>query len=289
MNEATEENGGTSNWVISLADIEGGTRVEHLVGDLDVLTRALPNETGQHGMTSSKVTGVSAILLLDRGIPFEDPSRQESDASPIPPPETGLVIFPPSQDDRIGAVTALQMAEGTFSCPKGMYLVYLSASAVREKISGENPDAREVLKQARDEVLKLASKSASEWKGDGVEVLSGTAESTKSLLPLMEIYYSTTEQLGKKERQGDHCWSALSTMSNIATSLDEATLQAEDLFWDIVGNEKRSEAEEARRKRKPVGYTVGRGLGGVIEGKESEGSIDFFTSEEAEMGGDDDE
>jgi hypothetical protein len=56
------------------------------------------------------------------------------------------------------------------------------------------------------------------------------------------------------------------------------------MFWEIVGPEKRKEAEESRRKKKPVGYTVGRGLGGVLEGKEVETLYDFFPSEDTESG-----
>jgi hypothetical protein len=181
VKEGTEDGvTATSNWCISLDGIEGDTRVEKLVGDDDLLRRVLPDEIDQEDTPSSKVTSVSAILLLDRSIPFEDTSTEENGPTKVPPPETGLVIFPPEQEDKIGAVTALQMGEGTFSCPKGMYLLYLSASVKVERI-GEEVDAKVELRKVRNEVLKLARRAPSEWKSEGVQVESGDYTTIPSL------------------------------------------------------------------------------------------------------------
>jgi hypothetical protein len=284
--QETDENNAASNWSISLQGIEGETKVESIVGDRDVLHRILANDERERSRpVPLRTTGVSAILLLDRGVSFEGPTPEADDTkTTTTPPETGLVIFPPGQGKNIGAVTALQMAEGTFSCPKGMYLVYLSASVTAH--ANDQIVAKEELKDARDEVLKLASKSASEWKEEEANVETGL-EDAKTILPLMEVYYSSVAYEEGQSKQGDHRWGATSTMSSIATSLDEATDQAEELFWSIMGEEKRGEAEEARRRKKPIGYTVGRGLGGVLEGKESDNFVDFFPPEDTSLGDDD--
>ncbi|UZJ51371.1 hypothetical protein CBS101457_000691 [Exobasidium rhododendri] len=284
-----EECADRSNWSVSIEGIEGRTGVEYIVGDEDVLQRVLPEEEERFQEKKTVTTGVSAILLLDRGITFENSTEESKEETALPPPETGLVIFPPRKDERTGAVTALQMAEGTFSCPKGMYLVYLHAS-LRNQVGGD-VNAKEELRHARDRVLKLASRSTCEWREEGVVVERGLQDN-KTIVPLMEVYYSSTDSQATQEGGGqkEHYWSATSKMSAIATSLDEATVQAERLFWDIVGKEKREEAEEARRKKKPIGYTVGRGLGGVLEEKGDTGaSCDFFPSEDANFGDDDDE
>ena len=271
--EGDEDSGGASNWTISLAGIEGHTRVEHIVGDDDLLKRIHPAEAKVDAAPSS----ISAILLLDRGIRFDNiGDAKEGDAADSTPPETGLVVFPPQEGSNVGTVTALQMAEGTFSCPKGMYLIYLDAC-----VQGE-VDAREALRPAREEVLKLAGGGAAEWKAEGVDV-----QRDGKVLPLMECYYTSSKEASKEVRRGANCWVAHSSMASIASSLDEATLHAEDLFWDIVGKERRAEVEEARRRRKRVGYSVGQGLGGVLEAKESDLPCDFFPAQD--QGDDDDD
>lgn len=279
--EASESDGQVCNWTISLAEIEGTTRVEHLVGDSDLLHRVVHGETQSQSTTSaSSPTSISGILLLDRGILFEDPHHQSAEGLQLFPPETGLVIFPPQKSSSIGAVSAFQMAEGTFSCPKGMYLIYLSVSVLEG--SSDKIDARKEFKTVRDEILRLVSKSAPEWHLDGLEV-----EKEGQLLPLMECYYTAIDQNDRNSKPGPNLWSAQSLTTNLATSLDDATLQAETLFWNIVGIDKRGQAEQARRKRRAAGYSVGQGLGGVVEGAENEAICDFFPCEEA--GGDDDE
>jgi hypothetical protein len=269
------------DWSISLEGIEGATTVEHVVGDSDVLEKVLPDNTNKEGSDTRSTLSISGILLLDRGIPFEDPNVQVGGDGTTLPPETGLVIFPPSNDSSIGAVSALQMAEGTFSCPKGMYLIYLSAAVMEGHVG--KIDAVKELEYARDEIVRLASMSKREWtlKGDATEL-----ETESNTVPLMEVYYTTSEQNAEELHNGTNIWSAQSSTTSVATSLDEATLQAENIFWEIIGNNKRGDAELARRKRKPAGYSVGQGLGGVVDGVQSETFIDFFPSEDR---GDDDD
>lgn len=259
------------SWTIALEGIEGGTQVDHIVADEDLRRRCLPNETTSNEPCT--IVSVSGILLLDRGLAFD----QASDDIGNTPPETGLLVFPPEEKSLIGAVTALQMAEGTFSCPKGMYLIYLSATVNSEDTN--DLDARVSLRGSRDRILKLARKSKSEWKQEGVDTENGSDMET--LLPLMECYYSSSEM---QEGQISDIFILSIPMhaSSIATSLDEATIEAEKLFWHLVGSDKRALAEEARKKRKPVGYTVGRGLGGILEGSEKEVMYDFFPDEEGD-------
>lgn len=275
---------GSAVWSISLEGIEGATTVEYLVGDSDVVEKVLPCEAKDKAPLPRVISSISGILLLDRGISFEDPKMQVGEDATTMPPETGLVIFPPDEDGPIGAISALQMAEGTFSCPKGMYLVYLSA--VLKEPYTVKVDAAKELKRARDEIVRLASASKREWRSDG---LAGDTEIKDSeLLPLMEVYYSTSEEAKAEDvRPGTNIWTAQSRTSNVAASLDEATLQAEDLFWEIIGRDKRGDAEVARRKRRPAGYSVGQGLGGVVDGAQSETIVDFFPAED--RGDDDDE
>lgn len=273
----SDSNGQAHNWSISLGGIDGVTKVEHLVGDSDLLHRISPEETGSQTFSKSSPTSISGILLLDRGIPFEKPDHESVESLQSTPPETGLVIFPPQESGKIGAVSALQMAEGTFSCPKGMYLIYLSASVLDGSI--RKVDAKEEFKSAREEIMRLVCSSTPEWHLDGVEV-----EREGVILPLMECYYTTLKAIDMDAKPGPNLWSVQSCTTSLATSLDDATLQAETLFWDIVGIEKRGQAEQGRRKRRAAGYSVGQGLGGVLEEAENEINCDFFPPEKTGEG-----
>lgn len=285
------------NWQVSLEGIDGVAQVGTVIGDDDMLSRT----RGSKDPSRSSRKEVMAILLLDRGMNLEEESPDDVPASMSSakkePSETALVIFPP-QHDNASSVWALQMGEGTFSCPKGTYLVYLNMALPDEDQSCPSAEeARQLLAQARQKVLELASKSKREWEG-------GSASDTQEgdIKPLMESYFvrhlsSTHVSEGNQEDAmlaTDNLVRVESSLGNVATSLDDATVQAEDLYWALTsreGKNERQKAEAMRRRLRRAGYAVGQGLGGVVEEDTAENVpdkafCDFFPVDEGT--GDDD-
>lgn len=357
------------SWKLKLQGVEGETLVDCVVGDAECLNKKVPKRTAKASSASREAkrqrstTRMRGILVLDRSIPFDDPSFSPSSTmysesrngaeedgevtsgegrtkqKPLPP-ETALIVFPPDEavSQAGAAVTALQMGEGTFSCPKGTYVVYLSSSlpqlqqdAGRES---QNPtDSKTFFKPYRDRILDLAGKNPSEFQMPA----EGIPE--QRLEPLMELYYSQTDEgsSGKDDDDDDvesaeeeeegvtiirvpfpprlsspfsDTRSSTSQRNDLVSSLDLASRQAEEIFWDLMvilsddessslsrqtKEKRRSMAQslkqktaEAKRRRRKKTYAVGQGLGGVIEGSNAEDvkqqddiiNADFFPVEE---------
>ncbi|PWN35996.1 FAD/NAD(P)-binding domain-containing protein [Meira miltonrushii] len=289
-------------WNIALDGIDGSCQAGCVIGDTDMLHRVNPAaSSSKPGGTSRQAMG---ILLLDRGMrinPSPTTTDAEGNAIPIPPPpETALVVFPPLDDGsdsgKIGSVWALQMGEGTFSCPKGTYLVYLCAALPQSENDLQTAEqAKFALAHARQGVLQLAAASQPEWPADQAQ--QHQQSTSDSVTPLFECYMvresatSTGGEEGqrrtderKKELEENALLPVKSSLGNLATSLDDATQQAEELYWLLCGQEGigREKAEELRRRQRRAAsaYAVGRGLGGLpeSEGSQSEPTevLDFF-------------
>lgn len=327
----TGEEADRIEWEVALEDIEGTAKVGCVVGDETMLARVLSEEQSGAAIESQTpaLQGRQAfgILLLDRGMNIRS-SAALSDAQPTDeqdgvrptPPETALVVFPPSGHDtqnpkEDGSVWALQMGEGTFSCPKGTYLVYLYAALAQSSDALKSAeDARALLRHAREGVLHLASQSTQEWSRDTHESQSDDTGVT----PLFEFYAIREASLPDEERQennktsshdrqrqglmSDGLLSVPSKLNNVATALDDATMQAEDLYWLLCGAPNDQEgirdaatvrrdaaAVRRRQQRADAGQNpVGRGLAGIVKeasstspSESSQTVCDFFPATDA--------
>ncbi|MCO5599934.1 hypothetical protein L7F22_054041 [Adiantum nelumboides] len=316
--EEQPKDGILPRWNIALEGIDGSCQAGCVIGDTDMLHRIDSTASLIKNKTNKRSRQALGILLLDRGMRINPlPNTTETDAEgnsiPIPPPpETALVVFPPLDDgsdsDKIGSVWALQMGEGTFSCPKGTYLVYLCAALPQGEDQLQTAEqAKVALAHAREGVLQLASASQPEWPNDQSQQQQQQQQPTSSsITPLFECYmvresavseeeqqqqqHSQTEER-KKELEENALLSVQSSLGNLATSLDNATQQAEELYWILCGHEGvgREKAEELRRRQRRTAsaYAVGRGLGGLPEPESSQSEstevLDFFPiSEDAD-------
>ncbi|CEH16861.1 RAB PROTEINS GERANYLGERANYLTRANSFERASE COMPONENT A [Ceraceosorus bombacis] len=156
----------TQCWEFGLKDLpeEGRLTADWVVGEPNTLTTLIPRQddddasvqatSRQPGLLNGRpdAKSLEAIIVLDRPIALqnsptsananETQGRSEITAASLPP-ETALVVFPPASlvPHHGSAVTVLMMGEGTFSCPKGQYVYYLSTNVA----SAAGPDAgREV-------------------------------------------------------------------------------------------------------------------------------------------------
>lgn len=302
--EKEPKDGNQSRWKIGLDGIDGSCKAGCVIGDTDMLHRI--NPMLNIGKSNSKRGRRQAfgILLLDRGIKINStpPTSQTETGSeptvpppPSPPPETALVVFPPLDDGgdsgRVGSVWALQMGEGTFSCPKGTYIVYLCAALSQEEEELQTADqAKLSLAHAREGIMQLAAASEPEWPND-------QSSRTASITPLFECYMVRESSASGEEediqRQTEERKRLLdenaivhvqSSLGNLATSLDDATQQAEELYWLLCGKEGigKEKAEELRKRQRRAAsaYAVGRGLGGLPESEEVSSEqntvLDFF-------------
>ena len=304
--EHQSKEGISPKWNIALEGIDGSCQAGCVIGDSDMLHRVNPTESLNKN-TSDKVSRQAlGILLLDRGMridPTPNSTQIDAEGNPIPippPPETALVVFPPLDDGSdsgtIGSIWALQMGEGTFSCPKGTYLVYLCAALPQSEDQLQTAEqAKIALAHAREGVLQLAAASQPEWPNDQSQQQQNQSTSN-SVIPLFECYmvresaFSTTEEKQrqkdeqKKQLEENALLSVQSSLGNLATSLDDATQEAEELYWLLCGQEGvgREKAEELRKRQRRAAsaYAVGRGLGGLPEGSQSSTTttevIDFF-------------
>lgn len=300
--EEQPKDGIVPRWNIALDGIDGSCQAGCVIGDTDMLHRVNPTASpSRAGKTSRHAIG---ILLLDRGMRINpSPNATDAEENPIPvppPPETALVVFPPSDDGsdsgKIGSVWALQMGEGTFSCPKGTYLVYLCAALPQSEDQLQTAEqAKLALSHARQGVLQLAAASEPEWPNDQAQ--QEQQSMSDSVTPLFECYIvresaaSTGKEEDerrtedrKKELEENALLPVQSSLGNLATSLDDATQQAEELYWLLCGQEGvgREKAEELRKRQRRAAsaYAVGRGLGGLPESENSQSEqtevLDFF-------------
>ncbi len=124
-----------TKWEIKIDGIETDVTADFVVSSEETLDELGVESTYADRSISKSATLYRAVLVLDKPILFTPPNNKESTtSSPVdgdtiaqeqvnatePPPETGLIVFPPgSVGGNANTVTVLMMGEGTFSCPKG--------------------------------------------------------------------------------------------------------------------------------------------------------------------------
>ncbi|PWN43812.1 FAD/NAD(P)-binding domain-containing protein [Ceraceosorus guamensis] len=305
--------GPTQSWDFGLKDLpeEGRLTADWVVGEPNTLTTLIPcqyDDDASVNATSQKPSlltatpnakSLEAIIVLDRPIALqnsptstnanETQGRSEITAAPLPP-ETALVVFPPASlvPHHGSAVTALMMGEGTFSCPKGQYVYYLSTNIA----SAAGPGAgREVFEATKRALCQLAASSTAEsgTEASDWESRHERTDRPEEVVPLVECFRcSPTDSaidLARYPRlvpvpSARHQASGAGKITNLSTWLDLATSQAESLFWTIEGVEKRQAAEknvEARRRRRDPAEYVGRvGATEKDEADEDEQVVEFF-------------
>ncbi|KAF7331573.1 hypothetical protein MKEN_00036700 [Mycena kentingensis (nom. inval.)] len=106
--------------------------------------------------SSPAYTVARCIAIVDKPILFNAaPEPSEEDAYPTEPvaTDTGVIVFPPSSLPEGGSTTAsatvLISGEGTMSCPKGKWIVYIS-------LPSSESDPQTLLKPYLDATLALA-------------------------------------------------------------------------------------------------------------------------------------
>lgn len=299
--ERLEKDEGPRSWKLKLEGVDGETSSDFVVGDADCLRQRLPRKGAAARRGKKGKTMMKGVLVLDRSIPFDDPSSSSassaaaeeeqvkegeegkeggvgpSEGAPakqkLPPPETALIVFPPSEESgpNSSAVTALQMGEGTFSCPKGTYVVYLSSPLSHGTDDGENgaTDPKTVFQPYRNILLRLAARNSQEFE-------SKERQQDEELKPLMELYYSQVEeeeeeggeggQMGEEEKEEESvvrvpfppqlsestlASAIISGSNNLVGSLDLASRQAEEIFWVMMVSlsGETSSSDEARTRK----------------------------------------
>jgi hypothetical protein len=147
-----------------------------------------------------------------------------------------------------------------------------------------------------DALLRLAAQVAPEWRAEGAAEPSArpaeVTEPAQAPRPLLQLFHrqrATHSRLSSGA--AEHLLavpfppSSSSHAASLATALDAATQQAEELFWSIEGEEARAQsaerAERRRRRRDPAEY-VGRAGAEPRQEEEIGTGVDFFGPDEAE-------
>ncbi|MCO5570209.1 hypothetical protein L7F22_023927 [Adiantum nelumboides] len=322
--ERLEKDEGPRSWKLKLEGVDGETSSDFVVGDADCLRQRLPRKGAAARRGKKGKTMMKGVLVLDRSIPFDDPSSSSASSAAAEEEQ----VKEGEEGKKEAAVTALQMGEGTFSCPKGTYVVYLSSPLSHGTDDGENgaTDPKTVFQPYRNILLRLAARNSQEFE-------SKERQQDEELKPLMELYYSQVEeeeeeggeggQMGEEEKEEESvvrvpfppqlsestlASAIISVSNNLVGSLDLASRQAEEIFWDVMvslsrhspssdgkqtkeqrhaaAQDLRQRTAEAKRRQRKKTYAVGQGLGGVVEATEAEGKqvdpvvVDFFPVEE---------
>ncbi|SPO37102.1 related to Rab proteins geranylgeranyltransferase component A 2 [Pseudozyma flocculosa] len=160
-------------WQVQVAGIDQGITADVVVSSDEILdSLAAPQVSQAAGAAppAASLDTIRGVLVFDRPIDFEAGSResqQEGEAAEgaqaapqqPTPPETGLLVLPPSTIGEGAAsnqstVMVLMMGEGTFSCPKGQYVYYIQTQG-----DGSSKLPKEVLQPTVDLILDLASQT----------------------------------------------------------------------------------------------------------------------------------
>ncbi|KDE08982.1 hypothetical protein MVLG_00705 [Microbotryum lychnidis-dioicae p1A1 Lamole] len=184
--------------------------------------RTTPGEGG-----SSDIYSVHAIVILPDAIPFPNPKRnpgaegeETQDADDVP--DSSVFVFSPKElSDELGTVTALQVGPGTFACPSGSFVLYLDAPV----LTATNRDTAALLSPYLDALLALSSLDISPRYS--VFYASSKPPEPTSSVPRNFLVVPPLASSGKTDR--------------LATALDEAVVEAERVFWTVVGEQGRKE------------------------------------------------
>ncbi|KAJ6522786.1 FAD/NAD(P)-binding domain-containing protein [Mycena vulgaris] len=174
------------------------------------------------------------IAIIDRAlsiaglavpeVPVDDPSDEE----PAPPPalDTAVIVFPPSTlpgGSSTAAATVLLTGEGTMSCPRGKWILYI-ALPLPDLDASAPPDPQSLLKPYLDATLALAPP---------------TADSDAPLAPLFSMFYlqhpNTAPPAATSDAGAPHLAPApLPPVLALPDAGDAAAVHAESVFWAAV-------------------------------------------------------
>ncbi|KAK4698211.1 hypothetical protein P7C70_g8074, partial [Phenoliferia sp. Uapishka_3] len=191
---------------------------------------------------------VQGIVIMSASIPF-DVGGEEEDRT-----DSTLFVFPPTAlCPDVGSVTVMQVGNSTFSCPEG----YCTSFIFELKLGGFG-----LMISPEPDVLYLSAPLLSATSSpDPSSILSPYLTALLSLLnpldpsPVLFTSYRTLYSIPSSSpptlptnfravpslpsRGGAR--GALSTTAQLVSAVDEAAVLAEELFWEIVGEEGRKE------------------------------------------------
>ncbi|KAJ7131635.1 GDP dissociation inhibitor-domain-containing protein [Mycena crocata] len=175
---------------------------------------------------SKRCAVARCVAIIDRALDIgPPPAPTEDDSEPEQPPpvvDTAVIVLPPASlphGSTTAAATVLVTGEGTMSCPKGKWILYI---ALPLPDGGNSIDPKSVLRPYLDAVLALTAESA-------------------PLVPLFEMFYVQHAPEEGNTSHGD----AESAVHLAPTSLppvlplpdagDAAVGSAESVFWEAAG------------------------------------------------------
>lgn len=293
-------------WKVRLHDVDEEFTVQQVIGPPEKLRLDASKASAitQGSVTSAKT--LQGILVLDRGIriPSAVPSNHSSDSvAPADdgdkeaPIETGLVVFPPgSLGEQVNAatVTALVLGEGTFCCPKGQYVVHITATLPSGEDATEAQASR-IFEAAKEQMLNLAKDSDVEWKPDSSAEVSRVH---RLPVPLVEVFWTeeddrneavacsfsqpqSTESIASAPFGDQSPNSSTASRPSLTSLLDLCTAEAEALFYRLHGitdrrlfpdpNKKRRYDAAGKRIRHPAEYRGRAGAGPDLEDSDDDG------------------
>lgn len=187
---------------------------------------------------------VAGIVVLEGAVPFpskagaahrttpaadegaEDADRDEQAAGERDAPDSSLFVFPPEEGGSLGTVTVLQVASGTFACPDGYSVLYLSAPLLTPPPLNASPAS--LLQPFLDKLLAQATSQAPVYAAcrflRAARVAPADAPANVVVVPELDGVAGST--------------------AGLVTALDEAVGVAEGLFWKVVGEGARAEGVE---------------------------------------------
>ncbi|KAJ6583167.1 GDP dissociation inhibitor-domain-containing protein [Mycena sp. CBHHK59/15] len=199
-----------------------------------------PPSTPSSPFTSSSPNHAVArcIAIIDRALsvglptpPEEVAETVEETTTPAAQPvlDTAVIVFPPSSlpngGSSVAAATVLLTGDGTMSCPRGKWIIYI-ALPILSPTDASLADPQSLLKPYLDATL----------------VLSPASESDAPLTPLFSTYYiqhpnapapATTEETG--DTVAPHLSpTRLPPVFPLPDAADAAAAHAENVFWEAV-------------------------------------------------------
>lgn len=257
-------------WQVQISSIEGPVTANWIVGHPTLFSDS-PQSANLKALQGRVARG---FLLFDRPVDYagilasgaagNPPGTDQDEEASTKSYETALIVFPP-HETRQSSCQVLSMGEGTFSCPKGTYLYYLSMHMTDEEASKYTSE--QVLKPYVQQLSHWAARSEPEWKHPTptpsscpsdpeaqsvqTETRSPSGEEQRPrFVPLMECFYwqpSKPENIHMESLPGRavpitfppasilHDTPALPP--TLAELSDRASEMAEEAFWYILGSE----------------------------------------------------
>ncbi|KAJ6455359.1 FAD/NAD(P)-binding domain-containing protein [Mycena sanguinolenta] len=182
---------------------------------------------------------LGALSTEDEDAPPSDDSASSDDATPPTPStqpfDTAVIVFPPASlagGSSTAATTVLLTGEGTMSCPKGKWILYLALPLLTPTHDGADPEA--LLKPYLDATLALALPDR-----------DADTTTTTPLAPLFSTYYIQQGVPGSEGTGGDPVAPPTGSAAHLAPVAlppilplpdagDAAAVYAEQVFWETV-------------------------------------------------------